>query len=438
MATHTAHLSTRGSRSRRIRFLLLPLTAIACGLAGGDLATRELKLGTEGTVARVKPSTRPTVEAAFARESYSRGQLARVVVTTRASAVGVQLFRAGTETAKIAVQDEMLGTAVTGIRMLGPIGARKVVRVRIGNWPSGLYYARLTAQGGRVGFAPFVLRPRHLGAHRVAVILPTFSWQAYNFHDDDGDGDGDTWYAHAGVRWVGIGRPYENRGVPPHYKYYDQPFLRWLIATGRDVDFLSDTDLHATTGRTLARAYELLIFPGHHEYATMREFRNIESFRNRGGNLMFLSANNLFWQVVRHGNEIRKVGKFRDLGHPEAAVIGVQYFKNDSGEHRGPWIVRNVEAAPWLFEGTKLLKGSALSSAGIEIDAVASSSPRTVRILAVAPNLFGPGLSAHMTYYETRAGAKVFAAGAFTLAGAVWNPDVAQILSNLWERLAHD
>jgi hypothetical protein len=170
----------------------------------------------------------------------------------------------------------------------------------------------------------------------------------------------------------------------------------------------------------------------------MREFRNIESFRNRGGNLMFLSANNLFWQVVRHGNEIRKVGKFRDLGHPEAAVIGVQYFKNDSGEHRGPWIVRDVEAAPWLVKGSTLRNGSALSSAGIEIDAVASSSPRTVRILAVAPNLFGPGLSAHMTYYETRAGAKVFAAGAFTLAGAVWNPDVAQILSNLWERLAHD
>ena len=47
--------------------------------------------------------------------------------------------------------------------------------------------------------------------------------------------------------WVRLARPYENRGVPPHYNFYDQPYLRWLIATGRNVDYLSDTDLDATT-----------------------------------------------------------------------------------------------------------------------------------------------------------------------------------------------
>jgi hypothetical protein len=270
----------------------------------------------------------------------------------------------------------------------------------------------------------------------VAVVLPTFTWQAYNFRDDDRDGVPNTWYASQDVDSVQLARPYENRGVPPHYKFYDQPFLRWLIATGRDADYLSDTDLDGTTGRTLARAYELLIFPGHHEYTTMREFLNVEDFRDRGGNLAFLSANNLFFRVVRQGDSIRKAGKFRELGHPEAAIIGVQYVKNDFGEHRGPWIVRDVEAAPWLFAGTKLRNGSPLSSAGIEIDSVAASSPKNVRILAVVPNIFGDGLSAHMTYYETRRGAKVFAAGAFTLAGAVWNPKVRVMVGNLWERLA--
>jgi hypothetical protein len=42
-----------------------------------------------------------------------------------------------------------------------------------------------------------------------------------------------------------------------------------------------------------------------------------------------------------------------------------------------------------------------------------------------------------MTYYE-RGGAKVFAAGAFTLAGSVWWPDVYQMMENLWARLAND
>ncbi len=43
-----------------------------------------------------------------------------------------------------------------------------------------------------------------------------------------------------------------------------------------------------------------------------------------------------------------------------------------------------------------------------------------------------------MTYYETTAGAKVFAAGAFTLAGSVRQPAVVRLLENLWARLANE
>ena len=42
-----------------------------------------------------------------------------------------------------------------------------------------------------------------------------------------------------------------------------------------------------------------------------------------------------------------------------------------------------------------------------------------------------------MTYYERR-GAKVFAAGAFTLAAAIWQPTVKKLVENLWDRLAND
>ena len=51
------------------------------------------------------------------------------------------------------------------------------------------------ALDGRMGFAPFVVAPRRIGEHRVAVVLPTLTWQAYNFRDDDGDGSADSWYA---------------------------------------------------------------------------------------------------------------------------------------------------------------------------------------------------------------------------------------------------
>ena len=41
-----------------------------------------------------------------------------------------------------------------------------------------------------------------------------------------------------------------------------------------------------------------------------------------------------------------------------------------------------------------------------------------------------------MTYYETPRGAQVFAAGAFSLARLLWEPDVRPLLENLWRQLA--
>ena len=75
--------------------------------------------------------------------------------------------------------------------------------------PSGLYYAQLAAPDGRVGYAVFVVRPTQLGAtRRVLVVLPTDTWQAYNFQDVNGDGYGDTWYAGPPNQTVDTGRPY--------------------------------------------------------------------------------------------------------------------------------------------------------------------------------------------------------------------------------------
>jgi len=130
--------------------------------------------------------------------------------------------------------------------------------------------------------------------------------------------------------------------------------------------------------------------------------------------------------------------RWRQLGRPEASLIGVQYRANDRGTHRGRWQVRGANSLPWLFADTNLRNGALFSSAGIEIDAIASSSPPQTKVVAVMPNVFGPGISANMSYYETRAGAKVFAAGAFSFAAAIWQPPVRQMAENLWARLASD
>jgi N,N-dimethylformamidase beta subunit-like, C-terminal len=264
------------------------------------------------------------------------------------------------------------------------------------------------------------------------------TWQAYNLRDDDGDGKGDTWYADWKVHTARLGRPFLNRGVPYNFRRYDLPFLHWLAWTGRTVDVLADADLDSIQdARDLASAYDLMVFPGHHEYVTTREYDLIERYRDLGGNLAFLHANDFFWRIVKHGNVMERTSQWRDLGRPEAALIGVEYRGNDRGSHHAPWIVRDTAAAPWLFAGTGLEDGSTFGNGGIEIDKTAAGSPRGVHVLAEIPNLFGPGFTAQMTYYETSSGAKVFAAGAFRLAGAILtDPVITKMLGNLWARLS--
>jgi hypothetical protein len=170
---------------------------------------------------------------------------------------------------------------------------------------------------------------------------------------------------------------------------------------------------------------------------TTREYDLVEGCRDLGGNLAFLSANNFFWRVERRGDVITRTALWRELDRPEAALIGAQYRGNDRGTHRAPWIVRDPAAAPLLFAGTGLWKGSRFGSGGIEIDHTAAGSPPGTRVLAEIPDLFGPGFTAQMTYYETPSGAKVFAAGAFNLVRTIdTDPVVDRLVSNLWGRLS--
>ena len=376
----------------------------------------------------------PSVEAAFRRESYMPGERAKLVVLDESGEVRMQLFRVGAERATTRGNNEMRGVPVMRARRISGHG----VSFAVGDWPSGLYFARLVATDGRIGFAPFVVRPPTLGASRVAVVLPTLTWQAYNLRDDDGDGRPDSWYGDWKRHTMRVGRPFLNRGVPYHFRRYDLPFLHWLSRSRRVVDVLSDEDLdEARNGDELAVAYDLVVFPGHHEYVTTHEYDVVERYRNLGGNLAFLSANNFFWRVEKRGDVVAKTRQWRELGRPEAALLGVQYRGNDSGERRGSWIVRDVPASKWLFAGTGIRPGSRFGDDwGVEIDRSSPESPQGLEVIAEIPDLFGPGFTAQMTYYESIFGAKVFAAGAFTLAGQALEPGVSRVLANLWARLA--
>jgi N,N-dimethylformamidase beta subunit-like protein len=381
------------------------------------------------------------VDAGFGSLGAAPGDNAVLSVRTDAEQLTIQFLHSGPEKPNTYANDEIKGVPVTDpitIDWARNIDQPASIRLRIGDWPSGVYAARLQADDGRVGFAPIVVRPVR-PKQRVAVVIPTSTWQAYNFYDADGDGWGDTWYARWGTKNVDPTRPHANRGVPYRYRSYDLQFLRWLAAGGRPADFYADKDIERFPSVTALRAaYDLLVFPGHTEYVTTRLYDLVTGFRDSGGNLMFLSANNFFRRIDRGRRDLLLVDEWRSLGRPEAALCGVQYLASDRGERHAPFTVTGARDAPWAFRGTGLGQGDQFGLYGIEIDARAASSPSDVQVLARIPDLFGAGRSAEMTYYEHESGARVFSAGALNFGGQMllW-PETTRIVQNVWKRLAN-
>jgi hypothetical protein len=385
------------------------------------------------------------LEAAFDRRSYLPGEPMRLTVFADVPRFTLTFLRCGFEPEGTLRNDELSGVPLgepVAVDWTGKRSAPWTAEIVSGPWSTGLYAVRLAAEDGRVGFAPFILRAPEQSGQRQAIVLPTNTWQAYNFDDSDGDGWGDTWYA-GGSPPVDLGRPYRDRGVPPRYRRYDLPFLIWLRRTRHAPDVLADDDLEAfASGDELRRLYDLVVFPGHSEYMTEQAYDVVERFRDLGGRLVFLSANNFFWRVDKQGNTMRRVKLWRQLGRPEARLLGVQYRANDDGSRRQPFTVVDAGAAPWLFAQTGLDTGSLLGDVvggyGIEIDATTPDSPPGTAVLARIPDLYGPGVSAEMAYYETPAGARVFSAGAMDFCSSALTWPVSRLLDNLWRHMLTD
>jgi len=440
-ATKTIWSATRRFRAGRRQIVWRPAR-------GTEPRTYVLRLRVGLRVYTNLPGKRPRasvvhvqgIEAGFPRRSYAPGEQADLQISTDTASLQLQVFYYSSQVAPRGRDFRTAGTAMTSPVQVDWRGHRdgpgRLRFVRAGDWPSGLYFVRLTAADGRVGYAPFVVR-RQAPRSRVAVVLSTNTWQAYNFWDANGDGWGDSWYVSAATRSVDLARPFLDFGVPYRFRDWDLDFIAWLNRTGKQVDFLSDDDLAAfSSGDQLAAAYDLVVFPGHAEYVTEHAYDVVQRFRDLGGNLMFLAANNFFWKVRRDGQLLTKVRLWRKLGRPEAALVGVQYAASDYGARQGGYVVQAAATAPWAFAETGLSDGDRFGQYGIEIDARAASSPAGIQLLASIPDLMGPGRSAEMTYYETPRGAKVFAAGTLNFTASIGEPAVSQLVENVWSRLS--
>jgi hypothetical protein len=377
------------------------------------------------------------VEAAFLRPSYLQGGPAKVSIATDSPTIHIQVFSYAAAGTRDPNTNAVAVTPPVRLSWRGHRNAPHVVDVRpSGTWPSGLYFLRVTTKDRHVGYAPLILRPRTLGEHRVAVVIPTNTWQAYNFTDANGDGWGDSWYIGGATRAIDLRRPYVEPGLPYRFRDWSAPVSSWLRETGKAADYLSDDDLASVkTGGDLRAAYDLVVFSGHEEYVTDHVYDVVERYRDLGGNLMFLSANNFFWKVRREGRRLRRIQMWRRLGRPEAGLVGVQFVAGNCCIAEKTYVVQAASSEPWVFAGTGLGNGSSFSRGGIEVDARAPSSPSNVVVLARIPQAIG-NHDAEMTLYRAASGAKVFAAGSLDFTASIGSPAVSRLVDNVWARLS--
>src|SRR5438128_11507286 len=89
-----------------------------------------------------------TIKASFGLRSYAPGSPAVLTVQPGVAAVSLRVFHCGPPAPRSRRDDELTGVAVGEALRLS---SRHAV-IRVGDWPSGLYFVRLDAPGGRWGF----------------------------------------------------------------------------------------------------------------------------------------------------------------------------------------------------------------------------------------------------------------------------------------------
>jgi hypothetical protein len=368
------------------------------------------------------------VDASFDRSSYAPGDTAQLTIASDAVGVNLRIVDvAGTETQPTV--NQLAGPDVIEPQTY-PWDANRdnavTLPVSIGDWKPGVYFAVVSNDAGDVGYAPFIVRAPQ-PTSRVAVLMPDQTWLAYDFYDGDRDGFPDSWYYPGGPDTVGLAKPFDHSGVPWQFGSQTWPFLRWLRLHQVSADFLAEADAVAL-GASLAQHYDLIVVPTHLEYVTEAEYDALQQFRDQGGDLIFLASNDIYWKVDVDGAAMHRSARWRDLGRPEAALVGAQYAGSKTGDV-APYVVSDAATAAWAFAGTGLEPNALFSYAGAEFDVTTAASPPGTQVLATVRTTTHRG---EMTYYEQGA-AKVFAPGTF-FSGRLLQADESRLLENVWNR----
>jgi hypothetical protein len=175
-------------------------------------------------------------------------------------------------------------------------GWRSSIRLRItSRWPPGVYLLKLVASDGGQSYIPLVIRD---DASRASLLLQesTITWQAYNVWGGYSLYYGPDRRFEDRARVVSFDRPYvRNRGSGDLLQGGDQPLIVLVERLGLDVTYATDVDVDASPAMLLR--HRALVVVCHGEYWSGRMRAAATVARNRGVNLLFLQANDVYRHV---------------------------------------------------------------------------------------------------------------------------------------------
>ncbi|MGA1837423.1 N,N-dimethylformamidase beta subunit family domain-containing protein [Herbiconiux sp. 11R-BC] len=396
--------------------------------------------------------------------------------------------------------------------------------------PSGVYAFRLSDDDGHEDRVPLIVRPPVGTATKPALlVLPTNAYLAYaNDHVgvdsprtqvwDQAVAVLDPWWlyrdshrelglsmyeSHAdghGVCYSSWRRPIltmratvYNHDGPVWQFSSDLQLIDWLDGTGREVDVVTDADLHRE-GVDLLKRYSTVMTGTHPEYPSREILEAYEAYVSDGGRLMYLGGNGMYW-VTGFDPEDEQVIEIRRWGGTQAWLAPAgEYHLSFTGTQGGIWrfagrppqksfgvgfvaagkstgsagyraLVDADSPAGWVLKGVRSRDfgayGSSGGAAGLEVDAVnplhgtpdqtvvlATSVGHTDDMLEARENFNmtsrvlggarNPKVHSDLVLVPRENGGGVFSVGSIAFAGALfvddYTNDVSVLLGTVFDR----
>jgi N,N-dimethylformamidase len=245
---------------------------------------------------------------------------------------------------------------------------------------SGVYAAKLTAEGFDFWVPFFVRPPQGRPRSRVAYLAATATYTAYlnnRFRymslaperyqgrllvmdaidqlliefPEMGPSTYDLHSDHSGVAYSSRHRPVHN--LRPTGRFWnfniDMFIIDWLENIGGDYDVITEEDLHRE-GLALLKPYRVVITGSHPEYDSLEMLDALEGYLRGGGRLMYLGGNGFYWKIAHHPTRPGVIEVRRAEGGVRAwAAEPGEYHHSFTGEYGGLW--RRNGRAPQRLAG---------------------------------------------------------------------------------------